>query len=316
MSARLVSALLIGLAACAGPRIPASPLIPPPAAAHQGPVLQPCVLLHQAFEADRSAALDDGGDGKAKMEFATILLRHPVQGVVLIDPGVGKEKAHDFGELPWLMRRQVGDGSQAVALGDLLTGIGVAPESVKTALITHFHYDHLGGATDIPAAQLFSREPDLEWSGHARTLLFYQTMPHDQVDRIRSQVKVFKTDGPPYEGFAGSFDVFGDGSIVGVPTPGHTPGSTSWFVNSGDGRRWLFVGDAAWLMEGIRKPSHKGWQGRRVDDDADANSETLARLHALQLARPVTTPPDGRGVQVITAHDPEGLRLLPMCAKP
>ena len=41
--------------------------------------------------------------------------------------------------------------------------------------------------------------------------------------------------------------------------------------------------------------------------------KTLARLHAYQQARPVTTPPDGRGVHIITGHDAAMLAVLPPC---
>jgi N-acyl homoserine lactone hydrolase len=181
-------------------------------------------------------------------------------------------------------------------------------------LITHFHWDHVNGAPDVPNAQVLVREPDLAWADHGHTMI-YDAVPHHAVDRIRSRIKEFKTDGPAYEGFAGSYDLLGDGSVIGVPTPGHTPGSVSWFVNSGDGRRWLFVGDAAWIGEGISRPVMKGWKGRLLDNDNEKTGETLSRLHALQAARPLTVPPDGHGVQVVTAHDPAGLATLPVCSK-
>jgi glyoxylase-like metal-dependent hydrolase (beta-lactamase superfamily II) len=232
----------------------------------------------------------------------------------VIDPSIGREKMKDFAANPWLMRRVIGDGAKANTLGDLLQWAGIEPEAVKLALVTHVHWDHIGGAIDVPSARILMREPDLSWSDHAK-IFFGPAVPPHEVARIRSRIQEFKAEGPAYEGFASSYDLFGDGSIVGVPTPGHTPGSTSWFVNSGDGRRWLFVGDAAWDHENVELPAHKGWKGRFADNDKEKTGETLALLHAFAKARPVKSPPDGIGVQLVPAHDASVLSTLPVCVR-
>jgi glyoxylase-like metal-dependent hydrolase (beta-lactamase superfamily II) len=301
---------------CAGAHInPAPPLASPPAAAFQGPVIQPCVLLHQKYAIDHSMAVDEGGPGKVAMVFTSILVNHPQHGLVMIDPAVGKEKAKDFAANPGLLKDQVGDGSKATSLEDLLAAAGVNPLDVKWALITHAHFDHIGGATDIPAARIYMNKPDVSFADTAH-VLWMKVTPQHEIDRIRDRIEPFEFTGPAYEGFPASFDLFGDGSIVGVPTPGHTPGSTSWFVNSGNGARWLFVGDAAWQLEGVSRLAHKGWMGRLLDNDSKRAGETLAALHELQHARPVVAPPDGKGIHIITGHDEAVLTTLPACAKP
>lgn len=310
-------AAIVGLSsACAGARItPAPPLTSSPAPAFKGAALQTCVLLHQKYDIDHAMAVDEGGPGKVAMVFTSVLVNHPQHGLVVIDPAVGKEKAKDFAANPGLLKDQVGDGSKAAALGDMLSGIGVAPGDVKWALITHAHFDHIGGATDVPAARIYMNTPDVKFADTAH-VLWMQVTPQHEMDRIRDRIQTFEFNGPAYEGFPASYDLFGDGSIVGVPTPGHTPGSTSWFVNSSDGTRYLFVGDAAWQNEGIERPAHKGWMGRLLDNDNERAGKTLATLHALAAARPVTNPPDGQGVRVIASHDEATLKVLPACAKP
>jgi glyoxylase-like metal-dependent hydrolase (beta-lactamase superfamily II) len=58
-------------------------------------------------------------------------------------------------------------------------------------------------------------------------------------------------EGGPYLGFPQSHDVYGDGSIVVVPAPGHTPGNVIIFVTLRNGTRYAFVGDLVWQLEGI-----------------------------------------------------------------
>ncbi len=77
-------------------------------------------------------------------------------------------------------------------------------------------------------------------------------------------------------------DIFGDGSIFAVSAPGHTPGSTAYFVNAVDGAH-LITGDAIHTAA--------GWRGERVeyitfDPDRAQAWETLARLQALAHAIP------------------------------
>jgi glyoxylase-like metal-dependent hydrolase (beta-lactamase superfamily II) len=50
--------------------------------------------------------------------------------------------------------------------------------------------------------------------------------------------------GPAIGGFTGSADLFGDGSVLALPTPGHSPGSTSVLVD----HRFLLTGDAMYTI--------------------------------------------------------------------
>lgn len=307
---RGLGAVVVGAVAwlgCVAPPIPARPPITGAGAVASGAVVRPCVLLHQRYAPPMSTAIDGGGDGRAAMVFASFLVRHPTAGPIVIDPAVGRERLRDFGANPFLLRREVGDGSRATPLEDLLRAAHVAPEAVRFGLVTHAHFDHIAGATDIPSARILMGAPDLEFADEAMTL-WMKVTPQHEIDRIRDRVDELALDGPPYDGFPSSFDLLGDGSIVAVPTPGHTPGSLSWFVSSADGPRWLFVGDAAWLQAGIERPAHKGLMGRLLDDDSEQAGETLALLHAYAAGHP--------GVRVLTGHDARILDALPACAPP
>jgi glyoxylase-like metal-dependent hydrolase (beta-lactamase superfamily II) len=111
--------------------------------------------------------------------------------------------------------------------------------------------------------------------------------------------------GPAYEGFDASQDLLGDGSIIAVPTPGHTSGSTSYFVNSGNGQRWLFIGDAAWVKEGFAEPATKGRLASFfADHDREQAAETLGRLHAVY---------ESRSAVLVTAHDERTWDSIPNC---
>ena len=123
-------------------------------------------------------------------------------------------------------------------LSDGLAGLGFSASDVGKAVISHLHFDHVGGIAEIPQADLLvSRR---EWAQLAE--------PHPEREWIlREHIEIpgakwrpidFEpTDDPLLAPFGGSYDVAGDGSMVLVPTPGHTPGSMSMLVRSSALRR-------------------------------------------------------------------------------
>jgi glyoxylase-like metal-dependent hydrolase (beta-lactamase superfamily II) len=69
--------------------------------------------------------------------------------------------------------------------------------------------------------------------------------------------KQYDFEGGPYLGFPHSHDVWGDGSVVIVPAPGHTPDSVVVFVTLPSGARYAPIGDLVFQMEGIELPAEK-----------------------------------------------------------
>jgi glyoxylase-like metal-dependent hydrolase (beta-lactamase superfamily II) len=63
----------------------------------------------------------------------------------------------------------------------------------------------------------------------------------------------YDVNGPAYLGFAASFDVYGDDCVVIVPVGGHTDGSVIVFASLPDSKRYAFVGDLTWQLDGIRQ---------------------------------------------------------------
>ncbi len=120
----------------------------------------------------------------------------------------------------------------------------VAPEEIKTAVISHLHFDHVGGIRHIPQADLLVSAE--EWS--------ILSEPHPEQDWILrehieipsakwQQISFVPTDDPLFEGFEGIHDVAGDGSMILIPTPGHTRGSMSMLIRQEGWDPILLVAD-------------------------------------------------------------------------
>jgi glyoxylase-like metal-dependent hydrolase (beta-lactamase superfamily II) len=115
-------------------------------------------------------------------------------------------------------------------------------------------------------------------------------------------------EGGPYLGFPSSHDVYGDGSIVVVPAPGHTPGGVIIFVTLQDGKRYALVGDLVWQLEGITQREERPWITRRgADSDAEGNRENMLRIIALKERLP--------DLIIVPAHDMRGFEAMPALSR-
>ncbi len=129
-------------------------------------------------------------------------------------------------------------------LDRLLAAAGVNARDIKRAVISHLHFDHVGGIEHIPQADLIVSEdewaqlstphPEREW-----ILREHIEIPGAQWRPIQFQA----TDDPLFREFEGIFDVTGDSSMILLPTPGHTPGSLSMLIRQEGWRPILLVGD-------------------------------------------------------------------------
>jgi N-acyl homoserine lactone hydrolase len=151
-------------------------------------------------------------------------------------------------------------------------------DTVTMVVLTHLHWDHVGGLPLVPASipLVIQRR---EWdAGHDRSMVkrnFY--FPHDYAGEERRLVLV-----------DGDHDLLGDGSIELLLTPGHTPGHQS--VRIGDLVLGADVVHFAGGLDDHRFPL--------FGHDPEEQGRSADRLRALRDA----------GLTVMPGHDPDILR--------
>jgi len=269
--------------------------------------VQACHTVGEQRDRPLMMGLSGGGFETWRQVIATVVIRHPA-GLTVLDPDFGYEVARDIADAPAPQRYLLmGDPRNKVPLAERLEQLGIAPRQVRFALITHSHWDHVGAVRDLPVARL--RLPAQEWSSIQGIRKRYQQGSiRRQFDGLARRVEPFEFDGPPYQGFPASHDLFGDGSVVAVPMPGHTGGSTGYFVYTPQ-QRLLFVGDTTWTVEGYRRPAHKmPVASLLVDADREELGEMLGLLNALHRADPELV--------IVPAHDLAAMEKLPLCQPP
>src|SRR3984893_19404741 len=126
-----------------------------------------------------------------------------------------------------------------VSIVDQLAKLGLKPEQIKYVGISHYHADHTGQVASFPSATLLigSREWDAITAPKPAEGVNYKPFEH----WAKGEGKV--------EPLALDKDVFGDGSVIVLRTPGHTPGHQSLLVKLPQMGSVILVGDAAHFRE-------------------------------------------------------------------
>lgn len=261
--------------------------------AADAPPAQVQLSIINTAEAHTLEALTYSGGGytkRVKLQHVAVLVRHP-QGTVLFDTGLGRQvDAQVKADMPLWARPLFASFGPVQPARSQLDAAGVPP--VARVVLSHVHWDHASGLVDFPEAQVWLPQQERDFMAHPDYLAVFPS----QVSAPTIQWKPFQWENKPYGSFAQSLDLFGDASVVLVPLPGHTPGSTGMYVSLASGKKFLFVGDAVWRADAIAPKRPKMWiSSMVVDSDAGKTLKVVESLADLQAATP--------DLVIVPAHD-------------
>lgn len=299
----LVFAVLIALIAwrvwpVPPPAIPAGVALPPV----QAPDGLRFAILRTGDATTLEAMTVSGGSlfRGVKIDHVAVLIEHP-QGRLLFDTGLGLKVERQFGEEMPLWAKPLFKFEHANPAAIQLQAAGItAPERV---FLSHAHWDHASALIDFPQAEVWVPEAERAIAASGQPPAFLPSQLHARETRWHP----FAFTGPAIGGFEASLDLFGDGSVVLVPMPGHTPGSTGLLLTLASGQRYFFVGDTVWNHRGIDIPAPKfSVASRIVDNDRAGTWAEVLKVRSLRDANP--------GLIVVPAHDAavhEGIGYFP-----
>jgi len=170
---------------------------------------------------------------------------------------------------------------------ELLAQAGVTPAQVKFVAVSHYHGDHTGQVSLFPQATLLIGKGDWDVLTDPKSASIAN--PAQFANWIRGEGKV--------EPQSGDKDVFGDGTVIMLNTPGHTPGHHSLLVKLKDMGNVLITGDLAHF--------HENYESGGVPT---FNTDRAASLASIDRFKKLAT---NLKATVIIQHDQRDVGKLP-----
>jgi N-acyl homoserine lactone hydrolase len=194
---------------------------------------------------DNAASFTPGASGPGALSVSCYLIRHR-QGWVLFDTGLPDAIA----AMPNGQKSQVGNWTVRKTLASQLAELGVKTSDINYLILSHSHPDHVGNLDTFSQATLVVQKAEYDWP-----------LP-DGKPRFNPAQKVIKAEGDR--------DLFGDGSVVLISTPGHSPGHQNLLV------RLPHTG--AVMLSGDSVHSRANWDSHRVPERNFNVQQSLASL--------------------------------------
>jgi glyoxylase-like metal-dependent hydrolase (beta-lactamase superfamily II) len=234
-----------------------------------------------------------GLTGMVTIPMPAFLIEHP-KGLVLFDTGIAPEAIDDPAAV---YGRELADALGMVATPDQrldrqLAAVGYDVADVTHVICSHMHFDHSGGHHLFPGARFYVGQGELAFAHFPDPIGAFCYIP-DQLARLRD------FDWREVPGV--DVDLFGDGSLVILFMPGHTPGELSLKVRLAS-RTFILTGDAVHLRAALENEFHFP-----IDADTKSALRTVRRIKRLRESEEAT---------VWITHDPDDwaeLKHAPYC---
>lgn len=217
---------------------------------------------------------------------SSYLIEHP-KGLILIDTGWNKTiRQSDFQELGLQMQINKGYLPAGWAVDERLQALGYESSDLDYVLMSHLHCDHASGMKLVKDAKKILVS-NAEWQVANKLPLVY--LPHEWAG---VKVSTYDFDNGKIGPFSQSMDLFGDGSVIQIYTPGHSAGLTSTMVKGSDGKYVLLSADVGYSQQSIEKMLTPGICVNRNQ-----------AITSLGWTRELEHDPNC--LQVLTNHDPK-----------
>jgi glyoxylase-like metal-dependent hydrolase (beta-lactamase superfamily II) len=217
------------------------------------------------------AGLLEGGEGQIRIPVLSYLVEH-ADGTLVFDTGLHTDMRIDPGaRIGRLADYFASELAPDTAVHERTATLEIEPDMV---VCSHLHFDHCGGNALLGDVPIVVQRTEWDAAHGGDPSAAYLPADFDTGQDVRL--------------VDGEHDVFGDGSVVCIPTPGHTAGHQSLRVRTAS-REVLLTGDACYFRESLETSKLP-----LFSHDREQQLRTFGALRALEAA----------GAHLVFGHDP------------
>jgi glyoxylase-like metal-dependent hydrolase (beta-lactamase superfamily II) len=216
------------------------------ASAQQGPGIERLYALYCGqIMLNDMGRFAPGFSGPGELSDTCYLIKH-AQGWLLWDTGLGDAVAG----MADGQKSNAGVWINKKTLASQLAEIGVKPSDIRYLALSHSHGDHVGNFDMFPQSTLLVQKAEYDWTQPNGAPRFPKERPAMPV--------------------VGDHDVFGDGSVTLISTPGHSPGHQCLLVK--------LPKTGAILLSGDSVHTKANWDNHRAPEQNFDHAQSLRSL--------------------------------------
>ncbi len=208
------------------------------------------------------------------------VVEHP-EGVIVVDTGENPAIKSNF------ITQSRFDIAPEEGIGAQLARLGIEKKDVAKVVMTHLHGDHMDGLKDFQNTPIWVHEREFNLA-RSKNSKFFANLG------LQSPT-LFNFNSEPFGPFETSYPLTRDGSVIAVPTPGHTAGHLSVIVVE-DGIHYFIAGDVSYKERTLVSQTLEG-----PSLEVELHRQTLRRVMDYCREYPTVYLP---------SHDPESARRL------
>lgn len=245
------------------------------------------------------------GAGMQSVQFPILsVLIERENDLVLFDTGIGTRIEEEMRPpVYWgnrffhrcVMRTQFDPARDALV--HQLLRLGFKTSDVRNIIISHLHWDHAGGMRDFPHAHFFINRREWDFaSSLAGVPLFKNAFIKEQFYGTGLDIELIEADSrKPFKNFPASYDLFGDGSMVMVDLPGHSPGLMGMYLTMPSCRKFFLSADTFYFPEGLEERLPKSALMQSLVSEGPEAGASIDRVYKLMKSDPQ--------LEIVGSHD-------------
>lgn len=241
---------------------------------------------------------------KIRFPSTVAVVEHSTAGILLFDTGYSPrfhEQTRYFPEKVYAMITPVEITPEETALAKIKK-LGLNPNDINHVVLSHFHADHIAGASDFTKAKYIYSKRELDYFKSIPRVMQIKggfiagLLPTDLESRamIADEFPIPLPElGPSWMGK----DLLGDESVFAVSLPGHTLGQIGLYIRDVKGKSYLLVADAAWITPSFEENIMPMGIAQIVFFQPTEYRKTLTRIHELYCKHKAS----GK-LEIVTCH--------------